>query len=69
MHKFLSSLFLVLSIIFSILGIAFFLFLFLPEFNIYWLILAPVILTIYQLPAVGLFWLHKKFKNEHKPSL
>lgn len=62
--KFLSPFFLVLSIIFSIFGIVFFILLFLPEFNIYWLILAPVILAIYQLPAVCLFWLHKKFKND-----
>lgn len=61
--KILSFLFLILSIIFSVSGIIFFMVLFLPNFNIYWFILSPVIITIYQLPAVCLFWLYKKFKT------
>lgn len=44
-------------------GTAFFLVLFLPDFNIYWLIFAPVIFAFYQAPAVFLYWLWKK----HRP--
>ncbi|RLE07351.1 MAG: hypothetical protein DRJ06_06080 [Candidatus Aminicenantes bacterium] len=61
--NFLSSVFLGLSVIFSALGVIFFVLLFLPHFNIYWFILSPVILTIYQLPAVCFFWLAKKIKS------
>ena len=49
-----------LAIILSILGIAGFIFLFIRDFNIYWLILSPVIFVIYQFPAFVVFWLYKK---------
>jgi hypothetical protein len=48
------------SILASMGGIALFLLLFIPDFNIFWLILSPVILVIYQFPAVLLFRLWKK---------
>lgn len=55
-----ASLLLPASILASLGGIAAFLFLFLPVFNMYWLILSPIILTLYQTPAVLLFHLYKK---------
>ncbi len=45
-------------------GIAAFLFLFLPDFNIFWFILSPIILAFYQTPAVLLYRLYKKKKKE-----
>ena len=52
------------AIVLSLLGIAAFVFLFAYDFNIYWLILSPVIFSIYQFPAVLMFWLHKKKRNK-----
>ena len=52
------------AIVLSLLGIAAFVFLFAYDFNIYWLILSPVIFSIYQFPAVLIFWLHKKKRNK-----
>ena len=41
-------------------GIALFIILFVPDFNVYWLILSPIIISLYQAPAVFLYWLWKK---------
>ncbi|MFO7865984.1 MAG: hypothetical protein R6V02_04120 [Candidatus Aminicenantes bacterium] len=46
-------------------GIAAFLVLFLPDYNIYWFMLSPIILTFYELPAIYLFWLYRKKKTIH----
>ncbi len=46
-------------------GLAAFVFLFILDFNIYWLILSPIIFGLYQAPAVYLFWLWKK-RNKPK---
>ena len=54
---------LIAAIVLSLFGIAAFVFLFAHDFNIYWLILSPVIFSIYQFPAVLMFWLHKRKKN------
>jgi Ca2+/Na+ antiporter len=54
---------LVISIIAFLGGLAAFFFLFILDFNIYWLILSPVILAIYQIPAAYFFWLYRKAKN------
>ena len=51
------------SIVFSIGGFVAFFLLFIPDFNMYWLILAPVILVMYQAPAVLLFYFYKKRKK------
>ncbi len=52
----------VASIAMSLGGVAGFLYLFIPNFNIYWLILSPIILAVYELPAVYLLWLYKRRK-------
>jgi phosphotransferase system glucose/maltose/N-acetylglucosamine-specific IIC component len=44
-------------------GLIAFFFLFILDFNIYWLILSPLILAIYQSPAAYFFWLYKKTKK------
>lgn len=55
-----TDLLLIGSICASLLGIAVFLVLFIPDMNIYWIILSPVIIVCYQIPAVFLYWLYKK---------
>jgi hypothetical protein len=54
---------LLLSILFFLGGLAAFVFLFVLDFNIYWLILSPIILAIYQSPAAFFFWLYKKTRD------
>ena len=60
--------FLVLSVLASIGGVAAFLWLFIGDFNIYWLILSPIIIALYQFPAVFFFWLYKGGRA-HRPRL
>ncbi len=59
-----SHLLLATSILASLAGVAVFIFLFAPNFNIYWLILSPIILALYQTPAVFLYRLWKKRKRQ-----
>ena len=54
---------LVISIVAFVGGLAAFFFLFILDFNIYWLILSPVILAIYLSPAAYFYWLFKKTKR------
>jgi hypothetical protein len=51
------------SILASLAGFAAFIFLIIPDFNVYWLIVSPIILAFYQAPAVYLYWLWKKKTN------
>lgn len=60
MKKFSSYLLLASSILASLAGVAAFILLFVLDFNIYWLILSPIIFALYQWPAVYLYWLWKK---------
>ena len=62
MKKVYSDFLLVSSIAASLAGFAVFIVLFIPDLNIYWIMLAPVIIACYQIPAVVLFWLYKKNK-------
>jgi len=55
---------LIAAIVLSLLGIAAFVFLFARDFNVYWLILSPVIFAVYQFPAVLAFWFYKKRRNK-----
>jgi hypothetical protein len=54
---------LVLAIILSLAGVGAFLFLFLRDFNVYWIILGPVILAVYQVPAAFVLWLRKRRRH------
>lgn len=64
MSKFQSLIWIAGSILFSIGGLVAFLLLFIPDFNVYWLILSPIILALYQAPAVLVFYLYKKRKRK-----
>jgi hypothetical protein len=59
---------LVMSIVAFLGGMTAFIVLFVLDFNIYWLILAPVILAIYQSPAAYFFWLYKKTRQAESES-
>ena len=60
MKKISSYLLLASSVLASLAGVAAFILLFVLDFNIYWLILSPIIFAIYQGPAVYLYWIWKK---------
>lgn len=64
MKKFTLNLLLVSSILASLAGIALFIILFVPDFNIYWLIISPIIIALYQAPAAYLFYLYRKTKHK-----
>jgi len=64
MNRYSVTLLLVGSIVFAIGGFVGFIILFLPDFNIYWIILSPIILAFYEAPAVMLYWLYKKNKKK-----
>ena len=66
MSKVLDALLPVLAVVFSIGGIAGFAYLFLRELNVFWLVVAPIIFAMYQIPAAGLWWLWKKRKRERE---
>jgi hypothetical protein len=48
------------SIFLSLAGVGAFLWLFGRDFNIYWLILTPVVIALYQIPAVFVFRLYRR---------
>ncbi len=52
--------FLALAAVLSLGGVGGFLYLFIRDFNVYWLILSPIILALYQIPAVFVYWLYKR---------
>jgi Na+/proline symporter len=51
------------AVLFALAGLAAFVLLFVRKMNIYWFILSPLILAIYQMPSVVLFWLWKRGKK------
>jgi formate hydrogenlyase subunit 3/multisubunit Na+/H+ antiporter MnhD subunit len=61
--KIMPGIWLAMSIATFLGGLSAFVLLFVLDFNVYWLILAPVILAIYQSPAAYFFWLYKKTKR------
>jgi hypothetical protein len=65
MKKVYIDLLLILSILASLLGLAAFLFLFIPGFNVFTLIVSPIIIACYQAPAAVLFGLYRKLKKKH----
>ncbi len=54
---------LIASVGLGLAGIGAFVWIFARNFNIYWLILSPVIITLYELPAVFAFRLYKKRRD------
>ena len=67
MNKTLSLFWLAGVIILSLAGLIAFYLLFVRDMNIYWLILSPMIIAIYQIPAVFLFYLWKKKRRRTLP--
>ena len=57
------ALLLISAVLLSLGGIGAFIWLFLLDLNVYWIIISPVILAVYQIPAVYFFWLWKKKKR------
>jgi len=55
--------YLVASIVLGLAGVGAFVWVFARNFNIYWLILSPVIITLYELPAVYAFRLYRKSRT------
>ncbi len=47
----------------SLVGIAAFIVLFVPIMNVFWFILSPIVLAMYQVPAVYLYWRWKKWRK------
>ncbi len=62
MPKTYAGLLLVGSILAAFGGVAAFIFLFVRDFNVYILILSPVILACYEIPAAMLYRLYKRTK-------
>jgi phosphotransferase system glucose/maltose/N-acetylglucosamine-specific IIC component len=56
----------VLAVLFSLGGIVGFYLLFLRDLNVYWLIVAPVIFAVYQIPAAVVWWLWKKKRKAER---
>ncbi len=51
-------------VLLSLVGIAAFIFLFIPIMNVFWFILSPIVFAMYQLPAVYLYWRWKRWKAQ-----
>lgn len=60
--------YLIASIVLGLAGIGGFIWLFARDFNIYWLILSPVIITLYELPAVYALRLYRKKSRKRPPA-
>lgn len=60
--KLVSILWLISCILLSLVGVAAFIFLFIPIINVFWFIVSPIVLAMYQLPAVYLYWRWKRWK-------
>jgi membrane protein YdbS with pleckstrin-like domain len=58
-----SVLWLTACAVLSLVGIAAFIFLFVPIINVFWFILSPIVLAMYQVPAVYLYWRWKKWRK------
>ncbi len=62
MERLLTALLPVGAVAFCLGGLAAYAVLFIPRMNVYWFILSPLILAIYQIPAVVLVWIWKRRK-------
>jgi hypothetical protein len=65
MRKSFSALVVCTAVLLSVAGATGFILLFVPRINVYWIILAPVIFAVYQIPAVIVyaFWKRKRSKG------
>ena len=67
MSKIISVLWLAGAVVLSLAGVAAFIYLFLRDLNLFYLILSPVIFAVYQFPAVIIFRLWKGWKRRQSP--
>ena len=68
MPKIISALWLAGCALLSLAGIAAFIYLFMLDLNIFYLIISPVILAVYQFPAVLVFRMWRGWKRRHSPA-
>ena len=62
--------YLVTAVVLALAGIGAFIWLSIRDFNIYWLIISPVIIAVYELPAFYVFWLYRRKRRAtlaHRP--
>jgi hypothetical protein len=52
--------YLVAAVVLALAGIGAFVWISAQDFSVYWLILSPVIIAVYELPAFYAFWLYRK---------
>ncbi len=52
--------YLVAAVVLALAGIGAFVWLSVLNFTVYWLILSPVIIAVYELPAFYAFWLYRR---------
>jgi uncharacterized membrane protein YdfJ with MMPL/SSD domain len=52
--------YLVAAVVLAAAGIGAYVWISILNFNIYWLILSPVIIAVYELPAFYTFWLYRR---------
>lgn len=52
--------YLVVAVVLAVAGIGAYAWISILNFNIYWLILSPVIIAVYELPAFYAFWLYRR---------
>ena len=60
MTKVVSGIWLATAVVFSLIGLAFFIRLFVVGTNVFWFILSPIVFAVYQFPAVVVYALWKK---------
>jgi len=51
----------------SLAGFVGFALLFIPRMNVYWFILSPIIIAVYQIPAVMVYGLWKRMRRKSEP--
>lgn len=51
----------------SLAGFVGFALLFIPRMNVYWFILSPIIIAVYQIPAVVVYGLWKRMRRKPDP--
>ncbi len=66
MGRLLTALLPIGAVLFSLGGFVAYGILFIPRMNVYWVILSPMILAVYQIPAAGLIWIWKRRKAARK---
>jgi hypothetical protein len=59
--------YLVAAVVLAFAGIGAFVWISVQDFSIYWLILSPVIIAVYELPAFYALWLYRRKRRASAP--